>query len=407
MKKIPPLKWRVVFSVLLLMCASLAMGQKQQELEAQRKRLQQEIKQINSLLFQTKKEQKSTLGQAEDLQVRIQVRQRLIRVTHQEINWLSKRIVNNERDIERTREELQQLRNDYEQIIRKSYAARAQQNKLLFIFSSESFLQAYKRIQYLKQYANYRKQQGLKIEEKTQLLQSLNSELRQQRQSKESLLSQNNEVKAALEKERQQKDALQLSLKRKAQVYTKQIRAKQKQADALNKAIQKLIQEAIAASNRNAGKKGGNAFALTPEAQALAANFVSNKGRLPWPVDKGVVIQGFGTQPHPVVKTTMIKSNGVTIACPKNSQARSIFKGEVMSILSFKGSNPTVLVRHGNYITAYKNLAEVYVKKGDRVDAKQALGRIFSNPQTGKTTLQFSVFRELKPQNPKTWIYRL
>ncbi|MGB0375606.1 MAG: murein hydrolase activator EnvC family protein [Flavobacteriaceae bacterium] len=401
------IRLRRLFCWGLILLSTAVLGQRQQELEAQRKRLQQEIKQINTLLFQNKKQQKNTLGAAEDLQVRIQVRERLIRVTHEEINWLGKRILNNERDIDRTRKELQQLRDDYEQIIRKSYAARAQQNKLLFIFSSESFLQAYKRIQYLKQYANFRRQQGLKIEEKTVLLQQLNTELREQRKNKERLLTANNQVKATLEKERQQKNALQLSLKRKAKVYTQQIQTKQKQADALNKAIQKLIREAIAASNQSAGKKKGDAFSLTPEAKELAANFVSNKGRLPWPVAEGVVIQGFGTQPHPVVKTTMIKSNGVSIACPKGSQARAIFKGEVMSILSFKGSNPTVLVRHGNYITAYKNLAEVYVEKGDRVEPKQALGMVFSNPQTGKTVLQFSVFRELKPQNPKSWLYRL
>lgn len=401
------IRLRRLFCWGLILLSTAVLGQRQQELEAQRKRLQQEIKQINTLLFQNKKQQKNTLGAAEDLQVRIQVRERLIRVTHEEINWLGKRILNNERDIDRTRKELQQLRDDYEQIIRKSYAARAQQNKLLFIFSSESFLQAYKRIQYLKQYANFRRQQGLKIEEKTALLQQLNTELREQRKNKERLLTANNQVKATLEKERQQKNALQLSLKRKAKVYTQQIQTKQKQADALNKAIQKLIREAIAASNQSAGKKKGDAFSLTPEAKELAANFVSNKGRLPWPVAEGVVIQGFGTQPHPVVKTTMIKSNGVSIACPKGSHARAIFKGEVMSILSFKGSNPTVLVRHGNYITAYKNLAEVYVEKGDRVEAKQALGMVFSNPQTGKTVLQFSVFRELKPQNPKSWLYRL
>lgn len=147
------IRLRRLFCWGLILLSTAVLGQRQQELEAQRKRLQQEIKQINTLLFQNKKQQKNTLGAAEDLQVRIQVRERLIRVTHEEINWLGKRILNNERDIDRTRKELQQLRDDYEQIIRKSYAARAQQNKLLFIFSSESFLQAYKRIQYLKQYA--------------------------------------------------------------------------------------------------------------------------------------------------------------------------------------------------------------------------------------------------------------
>ena len=139
----------------------------------------------------------------------------------------------------------------------------------------------------------------------------------------------------------------------------------------------------------------------------MAQNFIANKGKLPWPVEKGIVIQRFGTQPHPVVKTTMIKSNGVTIATSFNSLARSVFDGEVMTVLSFKGNNPTVLIKHGNFITTYKNISKVYVKKGDKVKAKQPIGEIFTNPQTGKTTLQFSVFNELKAQNPKNWIYKM
>ena len=168
-----------------------------------------------------------------------------------------------------------------------------------------------------------------------------------------------------------------------------------------------MIREAIAASNKKAGKKGETTFALTPEDRLLAANFKGNKGRLPWPVTRGVVVQRFGTQPHPVVRTTMIKSNGITIATAPKTQARAVFEGEVMSLMSFRGSNPTVLVKHGNYITAYKNLAKVYVKKGQKVAAKQALGEVFSNPQTGKTNLQFSIFNNTKPQNPSQWLTKM
>ena len=139
----------------------------------------------------------------------------------------------------------------------------------------------------------------------------------------------------------------------------------------------------------------------------MAKNFVANKGKLPWPVEKGVVTQRFGTQPHPLVKTTMIKSNGVTISTNPKSKARAVFDGEVMAILSFKGSNPAVLIKHGNFITTYKNIAKVYVRKGQKVKSKESIGEIFTHPQSGKTTLQFSVFNELKPQNPKNWIYKL
>ena len=146
---------------------------------------------------------------------------------------------------------------------------------------------------------------------------------------------------------------------------------------------------------------------MTPEAKLIASNFRSNKGRLPWPLEKGVVIQRFGKQPHPVVRTTTIQSNGVTIATKPNSIVRSVFDGEVMAILVYKGSNPSVLIRHGNYISAYKNLGRVDVKKGERIKAKQKIGKVFTNQKSGKSTMQFSIFNNAVPENPKNWIYEM
>jgi len=139
----------------------------------------------------------------------------------------------------------------------------------------------------------------------------------------------------------------------------------------------------------------------------LAANFEANKGRLPWPLEKGVVVQRFGKQQHPVVKTTTIQSNGVTIATSPSSTVRAVFEGEVMSVVSFKGSNPSVLIRHGNYITVYKNLGKLYVKKGDKVKAKDPIGEVFTNQQTGKTEIQFSIFNNIKVLNPQGWLYQM
>ena len=146
---------------------------------------------------------------------------------------------------------------------------------------------------------------------------------------------------------------------------------------------------------------------MTPEDQLISDNIIANKGKLPWPVEQGIVIQRFGRQPHPVVKTAIIQSNGVTIATPKNAQARAVFEGKVMSIIGFKGSNPSVLIQHGNYITTYSNLAKVYVTKGQKVKRKEAIGKVFTNPETGKTELKFSVFKASTPVNPKGWIYRM
>jgi len=385
----------------------LAQDSRQVKLEQQKLRLQQEIKQINQLLFTNKKEKKSALEEVEDLAVKINTRQRLIRVMNEQANRLTQRINANQRLIEQSRKELAALKEDYAQMILRSYQSKSEKSRLMFLFSSEDFLQAYKRSQYLKQYAQFRKKQGESIEEKTQILQTLNIELAKQKEQKASLLKENKALQVAFEKERISQKGLVQSLKKKERSLQAKIQKKQKQTAAIEKEIQRLIRAAIAASNKAAGRGKSAEFALTPEAKLISKNFIANKGKLPWPVEKGVVIQGFGTQTHPVVKTTKIKSNGVTIATPKNTEVRTVFDGLVMNIISYKGSNPTVLIQHGNYITAYTNLSEVYVKKGDKVKAKQTIGLVFSNPETGKSELKFSVFKNTTPVNPRGWVYRL
>jgi septal ring factor EnvC (AmiA/AmiB activator) len=380
---------------------------RQQELEAQRVRLKNEIKQINELLFSSKKNRKNVVTEVEDLQVKLSVREELIKVTNAQVNLLTRKINLNERNISDQRKELEALKEDYAKMIQNSYASKSLQNRLMFLFSSENFLQAYKRIQYLKQYTQYRRKQGLAIAEKTQLLQELNKALIEEKSKKLVLVEENKTVQEQLKKERNAQENLIKSLRRKERSLAAQISKKEKEARAIDREIDRLIRAAIAASNKAAGKRGKKTFELTPEAKLIAANFEANRGRLPWPLDKGVVIQGFGRQRHPVVKTTTIQSNGVTIATAPDTQVRAVFEGEVMSVVTFKGSNPSVLIRHGNYITVYKNLGKLYVKKGDKVKAKEAIGEVFTNQQTGKTEIQFSIFNNVKVLNPKGWIYQM
>ena len=380
---------------------------RQQELEAQRVRLKNEIKQINELLFSSKKNRKNVVTEVEDLQVKLSVREELIKVTNAQVNLLTRKINLNERNISDQRKELEALKEDYAKMIQNSYASKSLQNRLMFLFSSENFLQAYKRIQYLKQYTQYRRKQGLAIAEKTQLLQELNKALIEEKSKKLVLVEENKTVQEQLKKERNAQENLIKSLRRKERSLAAQISKKEKEARAIDREIDRLIRAAIAASNKAAGKTGKKTFELTPEAKLIAANFEANRGRLPWPLDKGVVIQGFGRQRHPVVKTTTIQSNGVTIATAPATQVRAVFEGEVMSVVTFKGSNPSVLIRHGNYITVYKNLGKLYVKKGDKVKAKEAIGEVFTNQQTGKTEIQFSIFNNVKGLNPKGWIYQM
>lgn len=382
-------------------------NEQQQKLEAQKLRLQKEIKQINQLLFKNRKQKKSVLSEVEDIDVKLQLREELIKVNNQQANVINRRVRINEKEIADQRKELENLKKDYARMILESYESKSLQSRLLFLFSSESFLQAFKRIQYLKQYAIFRRKQGLSIAKKTQLLQELNKTLLVQKDKLEAIVSENKKEQEILLNDQQQQQRLIKSLRRTERNLAAQINKKQAQAKAIDKEIDRLIREAIAAANETAGSKNRSSFELTPEAKLIAANFESNKGRLPWPLEEGVVVKGFGRHPHPVVKTTIVQSNGVTIATKANAPVRSVFEGEVMSIVTFKGSNPFVLIRHGNYITAYKDLGKVYVKKGDKVLAKQKIGAVFTNPQTGKSQLQFSIFKNNAPQNPKSWVYRM
>ncbi len=375
-------------------------------LEAQRKQLQQEIVQINGMLQKNKNQKADALESLEDLFLKIDRLRELIRLTNRQINTLTSQINKNQTDISALEEELAILKVDYASMIVKSRKNSSQQNRLMFLFSSENFWQAIKRVRYMNQYAAYRKQQGENIDKKTEILRQLNEILVSQKVVKEELLSDNRKAQEQFEQERNKQQKVLQKLRLNESKYAAQIKKKQRQTEKIDKEIDRLIREAIAASNKNAGTTNVS-FALTPEAKALAANFNANKGRLPWPVRKGVVIQKFGTQRHAVVRTTTVKSNGVTIATSPGTKARAVFEGTVLNIVQFQGSNPIMLIQHGNYVTAYKNLASVSVQKGDKVVSKQEIGTIFTNPTTQRTTLQFSVFYNTTPKNPADWIFQM
>ena len=397
----------VVYYLTIVSISAQEISQDKKKLEEQRLRLKKEIIKINTVLFSNTKIRKTVLTQVENLEVKLNVRSELIKVTNQEANLLTRRIIINERNIYNQRKELELLKSQYAEMIQKSYASKSFQNRLMFLFSSKTFFQAYKRFQYLKQYTIYRRKQGIAISEKTKLLQDLNEILIDQKQKKLDLISQNRIIQEDLKIEKSKQVELIKILKKKERSLVNQILEKEKKRKAIDREINLLIRKAIEESNRVAGKEQNKTFQLTPEAKLIATNFKANKGRLPWPLEKGIVIQGFGRQRHPVVKTAIIQSNGVILATEPLSKVRSVFEGEVMSVIMIKGSNPSILIRHGNFITLYTNLAKLYVKKGEKVNAKQPIGEVFTNEQTGKTQLQFGIFNNVKALNPKDWVFQM
>lgn len=401
----------ITFLVLLGNTSALAQKNKIDQLEAQRLEIKNQIKQINNLLFKNQSKHKSQTSLIEDLNYKLNVRRNLIKVTNQQANLITRSINTNQKKISNLREELAILKDNYAKTIRNTYKNKSSQSRVMFLLSSNDFRQAYKRLQYMNQYSKYQKQQGENIKEKAAKLQSLNLELSNQKADKDKLIAENREVQKALEVDMKQHEQIMASIKKDLKKYTAQVKQKQKEAKAIDREIDRIIKEAIANSNKKAGKTNTNAkssttFALTPEAKLLAADFLSNKGKLIWPVEKGLVKVKYGIQRHPTDASLSINSRGVRIATEENAIVRTVFKGEVLKIIVQKRGNPTVLIKHGNYITAYHNLKKIYVKTGDKVATKQQIGEVFTDG-TGETLLWFSLYKNNSSINPAEWIYKM
>ncbi len=378
-----------------------------EELEQRRRELQEQISRIQGLRSSNLKQEKSILTQVEELNQQISATENLIRVTNQQANLLTREITSNENRIKQLKEELEELKDDYSRMIRRSYKSKSQQSRIMFLLSAESFLQAYKRLQYMKQYANYRKEQGEEIKRNTIELQQLNESLAEQKKAKDVLIAENRKTRAELEESKKAQQSLISVIRKKEGQFATELRKKQQEIDQIDRAIEKMIADAIAASNKESGSTDREVFALTPAAKALAADFEKNKGKLPWPVKAGIVSLRFGTQPHPIVKTATMNSNGVRIDTDKGAKARSVFSGVVSEILVVPGSHKMVMVRHGDYITIYNNLEDLLVKKGDQVAIGQDLGSIATSKTNAKTTLYFVMYKNTTKLNPEHWIYKM
>ncbi|MCK0192613.1 peptidoglycan DD-metalloendopeptidase family protein [Arenibacter sp. F20364] len=403
----------LLVTVILMGNFTRAQTNEQKALESKREQLQKEISEINRLLFAEKKEKGNVLEQMEAMDQKINVRQQLIRVTNQQSNLLNRQINTNVRNIGKLRNDLAFLKEEYGNMIQKSYQNKSRQSRLMFLLSAENFLQAFKRFQYMKQYTQYRKEQGEQIVAKTEELGQLNKDLVDQRKEKDKLVAENTQIKNQLYKEMESQKGLLKSIRQNESKYAAAIENKKKEAKRIDEQIERLIRSAIAASNREASKStrttaaSSSKFVLTPEAIIVANNFSANKGKLIWPVEKGIKRQGFGVYSDAVYPGIKHESNGVIIATDQGSKARAIFEGEVIAILSVPGGNKGVQIKHGNYISTYYNLSRVYVKKGDKVNSKSDLGDIYTSKSSGTTQLKFYLYKDTTRLNPEEWIYQL
>ncbi|MDO1502237.1 peptidoglycan DD-metalloendopeptidase family protein [Winogradskyella maritima] len=397
----------VIFMFVLVGGPQFAFSQseKQKALEAERQSLLRQIKELNALYSSDKKKERSILTQVEDVNYKISVRRNLIKVTNDQANQLTREINANQKEITNLREQLKELKEDYAQMVVKTYKSRSEQSKVMFLLSSENFKQAYKRLQYINQYKEYQKQQAADIKLKTQSLQDLNVTLLKQKEDKQKLIAENRKAKRELEEEVKAQESLMASVKKDMNKHLASLKKKRQEKERIDREIDRLIREAIAASNKKAGKStNSNQFVLTPEGKKLASNFEANKGKLGWPVERGVIRTRYGNQRSTIDNSVTQNFKGIRIATEKNAKVKAVFSGEVSRILVIKNANPGVMIRHGNYLTVYFNLSKVYVKPGDKIGVGQEIGEVFTNQFTGETLLGFRVYKNDKETNPEYWL---
>ena len=392
---------RILLILLLLIVTDLR-SQSKQTLEKQKKEIQNEIKVIELKLSNSSKKKGLIISNAEDLNYKIKLQQNLISNINNQLNLILNEIDANETQLSNLKNKEVSLKEELAKMLITGYKKKSNLNKLMFIFSSSSFQQAYKRIQYFKQYVNFQNKTLLKIKSTSSEIENVIVVLDSQKTNKQLLINENENIKRELSIQYDDLNKLIAEVNKDQKKYKNEIKQKQKLSKDIDKKIEKLIREALANSKRNDG-----GFKLSEEAQLISKNFNANKGRLPSPVIRGNVVLGFGKQPHPIVKTATIQSNGVRIRTSSDVEARTIFDGEVYSIIISKNNSRTVLIQHGNFFTVYKNLSQIYVSKGDKLKTKEVIGKIATDPLNGQTILSFSIFYNGVPQNPRTWIYKL
>ena len=378
-----------------VMACSVFAADSVKDLQKKQRQLQAEIEQTNKMLKQTKKDESATMNKLQLLNQNIKTQKKLIHTLDSEITALNREM----KRLSNTRDSLQVIleryKADYAQMVRQSHYARMQQSPLLFLLASDSFQQLARRTRYLQEFAHFRQEQVRRIENTQAEIDTQNELLENNKADKQAALSTRKREQANLQRdERKQKNMLN-QLKSKEKNLSKQIKQKQKKVDELNRKIDEMVRKQTEKASKTT---------LTKEQQLIAGGFEANKGRLPWPVEKGMISGHFGKQQHPVYSQVTIDNKGIYLQTTAGTKARAVYKGEVTSCFMVGGTY-AVIVQHGNYRTVYSNLSKLSVKQGDKVDTKQAIGTIFTDPeQDQKTELYFQIYKDKNIQNPELWI---
>ena len=383
----------VTLILALALAAPLFAADSVKDLQKKQRKLQEEIEQTNKMLKQTKRDESATLNKLQLIGQNIKTQRKLITTLDNEITALNREM----RHLSSTRDSLQvvleRYKADYAQMIRQSHYARMQQSPLLFLLSSDSFQQLVRRTRYLQEFAHFRQEQVRRIERTQHEIDTQNELLQANKNDKQTALSTRKREQENLKRDERKQQTMLTQLKSKEKDLSKKLKQQQKKVAELNKKIDDLVK-----------KQAATTTTLTKEQQLLAGGFEANKGRLPWPVEKGLISGHFGKQQHPVYSQVTMDNKGIYLQTTAGSKARAVYKGEVTSCFMIANTY-AVIIQHGNYRTVYSNLSKLSVKQGDKVETKQAIGTIFTDAeQDQKTELYFQIYKDRDILNPELWI---
>ena len=435
----------LLFSIVLFLAFTphvYAQKGNKKDLEVKKKKLKEEINTINDLLHETKSSKKLSMNQVAILNKKITVREELINTINYEIHLINKQITENQTTIKNLNTTLEKLKKDYAAMVYFDYRNSDAYSKLMFLFAADSFNQAYQQYKYTQQIAEYRRKKANEINATQNEITKKTSELSSRKEEKRQLLTSEELEKLNLAKEKEDQESTLTSLQQTEKQLKNELDKKRSEIENLNAAIKKLIQEEIKRQQEEerkrtlalAKKKEERAkarekkvkpntkkttaeikaeatadaadMAETKEAEQLSSDFASNKGKLPWPVAKGVITIGFGEQEHPTIKGFMINNNGVEISAAKGQHARAVFEGIVTGVTTVPGIGKIVIIRHGDYLSVYSNLDEVLVKSGEKISLKQNIGTIAFNDDENRNVINFQIWKGQKILNPEDWLYK-
>ena len=418
-------KLRIILVLLLLSLILPSFGQKTKgkskaQLEQEIKSLQKEIATANELLKKTTKDKEMTLNEVSILDQKIHQREQLIKAYNEQIVVLDNEINQGQRHIKSLNSELGNLRKEYAKMLVFAYKNRSHYDRLGFIFAAEDFNQAFRRLRYIQQFSDARKTKMEQIASTEQRISGEVEASQKAREEKAALLQDEKVQQPALQQEKKELNRQVANLKKKEGRIQQDIKDKQQQAKKLQKAIDDIIAEEIRKANEEAERKrkeaeskgesaptsksSGGSMSLTPAEKTLSSNFVGNKGKLPWPVERGVISLSYGKHTSVVSDKVTVTNPGIDIATTEGAQARAVFDGVVTSVTKLTGTNVVVIIRHGEYFTVYSNLESVTVKVGDQVKTKQNIGTIHTSKTENKTELHFELLKETQRQNPASWL---